>query len=333
MTIRGEEAMVRCVNCGDVVHGRANSRGRGPDIAWHAHCQPCAALVADQMERLDLLPEGSGVEIYRCRSCGTRRICRTGWRTRCHICLDERSAGYALAAGERLLARVPHEPAHAAQLRQFGGLTAEDDIPVRVAAEFQAAIALGTELDRRRRDGWDDLTGDVHGLPWHGERTAAWSHGTWGVHDRCGAWQRFRDRACPQCPPEPGDRSFAALRDTPYLLYLVRHRGLLKFGVGRPARVREHLRAGAELVEVVEGRHADVIAAEATLKRQRTAPLRKWRTWRMPASFGKGTEVVRVVVPIRLADVLPAGRDVTDRFVDPARHGGTAARLGNRRRG
>lgn len=207
--------MVRCVNCGDVVHGRANSRGRGPDIAWHAHCQPCAALVADQMERLDLLPEGSGVEIYRCRSCGTRRICRTGWRTRCHICLDERSAGYALAAGERLLARVPHEPAHAAQLRQFGGLTAEDDIPVRVAAEFQAAIALGTELDRRRRDGWDDLTGDVHGLPWHGERTAAWSHGTWGVHDRCGAWQRFRDRACPQCPPEPGDRSFAALRDTP----------------------------------------------------------------------------------------------------------------------
>ncbi|WP_431934287.1 hypothetical protein [Micromonospora sp. RP3T] len=97
--------------------------------------------------------------------------------------------------------------------------------------------------------------------------------------------------------------------------------------------IREHLRAGAEPVEVVEGRHADVIAAETTLKRQRTAPLRKWRTWRMPASFGKGTEVVRVVVPIRLADVLPAGRDVTDRFVDPARHGGTAARLGNRRRG
>ena len=309
--------MVVCVNCGEVVHGRANSRGRGPDIAWYAHCRPCADLVAEQMERLDVLPEDRGVALYRCTTCGVHRICRTGWRTRCHTCLDERSAGYALAAGERLLARVPHEPALAEQVRRFADLPPTDAIPVRVAAEFQAAIALGTELDRRRRDGWNDLTGDVHGLPWCGERTGTSSHGTWGVHERCGAWQRLRDRSCPRCPPEPGDRSFTALQDTSYLLYLVRHRGLLKFGVGGARRVRQHLLAGAELVEVVEGRHADVIAAEATLKRQKRdarVPLRKWRTWRMPASFGRGTEVVRAGVRISLTDVLPDGRDVTSTF-------------------
>ncbi|SBT44585.1 hypothetical protein [Micromonospora narathiwatensis] len=313
-----------CVNCGEAVHGRANSRHRGPDIAWFIHCHPCAALVADQMEPLDLLPDGSGADIYRCRNCGIHRVCRTGWRTRCHVCLDERSSGLALAAGERLLFRLPAEPALAQQVGRFAGLSGGEAVPVRAAAEFQAAIALGEELDRRRRDGWTDLAGDVHGLPWYGERQATSSHGTWGVHARCGSWQRVRDRSCPECPPEPEDRSFTALRDTPYLLYLVRHRGLLKFGVGGARRVRQHLLAGAELVEVVEGRHADVIAAEATLKRQKrhtAVPLRIWRTWRMPASFGAGTEVVRADVRIRLADVLTEGQDVTGRF---ARYGSAA---------
>ncbi|MFE9203408.1 hypothetical protein [Micromonospora sp. NPDC007230] len=221
------------------------------------------------MEPADLLPDDSGAEIYRCRDCGTHRVCRTGWRTRCHVCLDERSAGLALAAGEGLLSRLPLEPALADQVRRFASLAAADAIPARVAAEFQAAIALGGELDRRCRDGWTDLVGDVHGLPWYGARQGTSSHGTWGVHTRCRSWQRLRDRACPKCPPEPGDRSFTALRDTSYLLYLVRHRGLLKFGVGGARRVRQHLLAGAELVEVVEGRHADVIAAEAILKRQK----------------------------------------------------------------
>ncbi|WP_157740229.1 hypothetical protein [Micromonospora auratinigra] len=312
-----------CINCGDAVHGRAGSRGRGPDIAWYAHCHPCAALVADQMERLDVLPEDSGAALYRCRTCGTDRICRLGWRTRCHVCLDERSTGHALAAGQRLLTDLPDDPALADQIRRFAGFTTADAITARAAQEFQAAVALGTELDRRRRDGWNDVTGDVHGLPWCGEWTGPSSHGTWGVHDRCGTWQPLRGRACPQCPSEPGDRSFAALRDTLHLLYLVRHRGLLKFGVGGERRVRQHLLAGAELVEVVEGRHADVIAAEAILKRQKrqaAVPLRKWRTWRMPASFGAGTEVVRTGAPIRLTDVLTSGRDVTDRFAPTAQH-------------
>lgn len=257
------------------------------------------------------------MDLYRCRNCGSHRIGRTSWRTRCHICLDERSAGHALASGERLLARLLHEPDLADQVRRFAGLTSMDVIPACAAAEFQAAFALGMELDRYRRDGWSDVTGDVHGLPWCGGRTGPWSHGTWGVHDRCGSWQRLRDRSCPRCPAEPGDRSFAALQDSTYLLYLVRHRGLLKFGVGGVRRVRQHLSAGAELMEVIEGRHADVIAAEATLKRQKkeaAVPLRKWRTWRMPASFGRGTEVVRADVEIKLADVMTNGRDVTVRF-------------------
>ncbi|MGN9893393.1 hypothetical protein [Micromonospora sp. L31] len=269
------------------------------------------------MEPLELLQVDSGADIHRCRNCGIHRVCHMGWRTRCHVCLDERSSGLALAAGERLLSRLPHAPALADQVRRFAGVTATDAIPVRAAAEFQAAVALGEELDRHRRDGWTDLAGDVHGLPWYGERQGTPSHGTWGVHVRCGSWQPPRSGSCTQCPPEADDRSFAALQDTAYLLYLVRHRGLLKFGVGGARRVREHLLAGAELVEVVEGRHADVIAAEAILKRQKreaAVPLRKWRTWRMPASFGAGTEVVRVGLQIRLADVLPEGRDVTDRF-------------------
>lgn len=269
------------------------------------------------MERLHALPVASNADVYQCRTCGTRRICHIRWQTRCHICLDERSTGSALLAGERLLARVPHEPDLAEQVRQFAGLTPEDTIPVRVAAEFQAALALSVELDRCSPDGWSDVTSDVHGLPWYGERTAPSSHGRWGIHRQCGSWQRLRERSCPQCPPEPGDRSFAALRETPYLLYLVRHRGLLKFGVGGARRVRQHLLAGAELVQVLEARHADVIAAEAALKRQKkeaAVPLRKWHTWRMPESFLAGTEVVRVGTQIKLAEVLPGGRDVTALF-------------------
>ncbi|MFE7869983.1 hypothetical protein ACFUYE_06500 [Micromonospora humida] len=305
-----------CVNCGDTVHGRANTRRRGPDIAWYVHCRPCANLVADQMQPLGLLPDRS-VDLYRCQTCGSLRVCRTGWRTRCHLCLDERSAGPSLAAGACLLTRLPDEPALAERVCRFAGLADTDTIPTRAAAEFQAAIALGEELDRYRRDGWTDLAGDVHGLPWYGARQAPFSHGTWGLHLRCGSWQRLRDRTCAQCPPEPEDRTFAALRDTPYLLYLVRHRGLLKFGVGGASRVRQHLRAGAQLVEVVEGRHADVIEAEAVLKRQKRAagePLRWWRTRRMPESFGAGTEVVRNGVRISLADYLRDGIDVTSRF-------------------
>ncbi|MGC4768901.1 hypothetical protein ACLQ25_07945 [Micromonospora sp. DT44] len=125
-----------CVNCGDAVHGRANSQHRGPDVAWFVHCRPCAKLVADQMEPLAVLPPGSGVDLHRCRQCGNHRVCRRGWRTRCHICLDERSAGFAVSAGQELLSRLPEEPELAHKLRQFAGLTTTDAVPPRVAAEY-----------------------------------------------------------------------------------------------------------------------------------------------------------------------------------------------------
>ncbi|MGV9213982.1 hypothetical protein ACTFTM_19170 [Micromonospora sp. RB23] len=272
------------------------------------------------MEPLNILPAASGVDVHRCLRCGNHRICRGRWRTRCHICLDERSLGLAISVGQGLLSRLPDEPELAHKLRQFAGLATVDVVTPRIAAEFQAAVALAADLDRRSRVGWTDVSGDVYGLPWYGRREQYTSHGTWGVHIRCGSWHRLTDHRsrCRVCPPEAGDRTFIALRDTPYLLYLVRHRGLLKFGVGGVPRVREHLRAGAELVEVLEARHADVIDAEVILKRRKreaAVPLRVWRKWRMPSSFGKGTEVVYAAARIRLADVLPNGVDVRDRFV------------------
>ncbi|MEH0934250.1 hypothetical protein [Micromonospora psammae] len=278
------------------------------------------------MEPTDLLPTDSGIVVYQCRACGGQRVCRAGWRTRCHICLDDRSSGVTVAGGERLLSQLSADPELAAQVRQFADVPEDGIVSVPVAAEFRAAIALERELDRHRHDGWTVMAGDVHGLPWYGERLQPTSHGTWAVHDRCGTPQKVPPTrpACGQCPPEQGSRLFAALRDTPYLLYLVRHRGLQKFGVGGDARVRAHLAAGAELVSVREGRHSDVIAAEAILKRQKRAaavPLRFWRTRRMPVTFGAGTEIVRATTPVDLVEVLPAGVDVTHRFVsaDPIR--------------
>jgi hypothetical protein len=306
-----------CVNCGQPVRGRAGSAYRGRDTAWFVHCPPCADLAARQVEPTDLAPADSGIVIHRCRRCATLRVCRASWRTRCHVCLDERSAGLALAAGERLLAGLPGDPALAVEVRAFAALAPDEPVPVRVAAEFVAAHALAAALERHDREGWTVLAGDVHGLPWYGERRQAASHGTWGVHDDCGTVQKLSSARCASCSPGPGGRSFEALRDTPCLLYLVRHRGVLKFGVGGDRRVRTHVTAGAVVVQVLQGRHADVIAAEANLKRHKReagVPLRFWHTWRMPASFGAGTEVVRAATPVDLARVLPAGVDVTRRF-------------------
>jgi hypothetical protein len=106
-------------------------------------------------------------------------------------------------------------------------------------------------------------------------------------------------------------------QDDPYLLYLVRHRGLQKFGVGDARRVRAHLARGAKLVQVPEARHVDVIAAEVVLKRQKRAAAKRiwaWRLRRMPFTFGTGTEVVPTKVPVDLIQVLPNGTDVTGRF-------------------
>jgi hypothetical protein len=163
------------------------------------------------------------------------------------------------------------------------------------------------------------LAGDVHGLPWLGERDAPSSHGTWGYHDNCMTLQKLTlgSLDCVICGPRPGSRRYDVHRDDPYLLYLVRHRRLQKFGVGDECRVRAHIAGGAEVVQVLEARHADVVEAEMVLKRQKRAAAKRiwgWQLKRASTTFGVGTEVVPMRVPIDLMEVLSHGKDVTDRF-------------------
>ena len=207
-----------CVNCGDTVEGRANTRQRGPDTAWFGHCRPCADLVADQMQPLGLLPRPQRrplpVPHLRKSPRLPHRLANP-----VYICLDERSAGLSLAAGARLLTRSPDETGLADQVRRFAGLADTDTIPTRAAAEFQAAIALGAELDRHRRDGWADLAGDVHGLPWYGERQAPFSHGTWGLHLAATRGNGSATAGVPSAHPSPmtGPSPRSATRRTCYI--------------------------------------------------------------------------------------------------------------------
>ena len=120
-------AIVVCVNCGDEVHGRAGSRGRGPDIAWYAHCGRCAALVIERERRAP--PSTAGA--HRGGPLPLPKLWLSPDRSHqlAHpgaCLLDERSAGHALASGERLLARPLHEPDLADQVRRFAGLTSMD---------------------------------------------------------------------------------------------------------------------------------------------------------------------------------------------------------------
>jgi hypothetical protein len=39
------------------------------------------------------------IQLYRCRSCGTERVCCPGRKTRCLVCLDER-AGFEITRGK-----------------------------------------------------------------------------------------------------------------------------------------------------------------------------------------------------------------------------------------
>jgi len=309
---RGDKA---CVNCGDKVVGRAGGAGRGPDVAWFAHCWPCAELATEPMELIEDQPGGAAIQVLRCRRCGTERACRPGWRTRCHVCLDERGTPDLAVALEALgTLRSNHQ---IGLLRQFLGLAGGEPIPIPGVTEFLAATALEATLDIYRRPGWTVLAGDVHGLPWLGERLGSASHGTWGRHDICGAvavLKRGRTE-CPTCPPEPDSRTHRARKDEPHLLYLVRYRHWHKFGRGDDRRVRAHLRAGAHAVQVLTATHAEVVIGEATLKRryrEKTVGAKP----AMPNTFGTGTEVLPIRVPLDLAAVLPAGRDVTHRYVE-----------------
>jgi hypothetical protein len=265
-----------CVNCLTRVRGRAGGRLRGRDIAWHAHCPPCAALVVDQMEPVLSVERSRGapLEIHRCRWCGAERTCPAGWATRCHLCRDERTVG-ALAS----------------------------------------ATTLVDALAQYEQPGWTVIAGDVLGLPWTDRQYERKSHGTWGRHDACGRIQVMsRDRdECAVCTPEPGSRTHRARADDTHLLYLVRYQDFVKFGRGYRSRVHHHLRSGATPVQVLTARHADVHLAELALKRTHVRDVLRGITG-VPESFGAGTEVLPIGLSPDLATFLPHGEDVTHRF-------------------
>lgn len=277
------------MNCRNPVRGRPGGSGRGRDIAWHAHCPPCAELVADQMEPLYSIerPRGAPIEVRRCRWCGAERTCPVGWATRCHLCLDDRTSVEVTATG----------------------------LAAREAAQLLAVTTLVEVLAQYEQPGWTVLAGDLLGLPWTGDQYARKSHGTWGRHDACGRIQvmsRGRDE-CAACPPEPGSRTHRARADDTHLLYLVRYRDFVKFGRGYHGRVGQHLRLGATPVQVLTARHADVHAAELALKRRHVAEVLRGVEG-VPESFGAGTEVLPVAISPDLAAFLPDGADVTHRF-------------------
>ena len=301
-----------CVNCGIPLSG--------PVLvprAWHWQCLTCHELVADQLELVEDMPGGAAIQLYRCRQCGTSRVCRIGWTTRCHICLDERSTGPDVTeAGRVHLALLDGNRHLAAQARQFLGLKTAEAMPLRSAIEAASYVTLAEQRSRRDRPGWVILATDVHGLPWFGTRSAGHSHGTWARHETCGRVAKLGACTvdCPACGAQPGSRTHQARRNDPYLLYLVRTRRWQKFGVGDERRVRTHMRGGAEVIQVLRGPFAQVTLAERVLKKRYsdTIPGRTRRG--MVASFCQDTEVTRRKVGVDLTTALPGGEDVTSSF-------------------
>jgi hypothetical protein len=305
-----------CANCDDPLDG-PEAVSRGPSSAWHHQCLACHELVSDQLEVVENQPGGAPIQIHRCRRCDSVRACRPGWTTRCHICLDERSAGSLVTqAGSEALNLLNDDPALAHQARQFLGLAPDQEISLRGAVESQSYVTLADEMSRRARPGWAVLAADVYRLPWTGIRAADTSNGAWGRHDRCGILANLRPGTvdCPTCGPEPGSRTHLAGRDTPYLLYLVRTHRSQKFGVGDERRVRTHLRNGAEVMEVLEAPFEQVVLAETTLKRHHEQKIPGRPRRGMAESFGQGTEVTRHRTLINLTDVLLGAKEVTSWF-------------------
>ena len=270
------------------------------------------------MELLEDHPDGRRIQILRCRHCGAERACRPTWRTRCHVCLDQRSTldPFVLRQARDTLATL-RSNRQTDLVRQFLGLKTGERISWPGVVEFMAATALDAILESYRRPGWTVLAGDVCGLPWMGAKVEPFSHGTWGRHDLCGTVAKLgKGRTeCPTCPPEPDSRTHRARTNDPHLLYLVRYRHWHKFGHGDDQRVRSHLRVGARAIQVLTATHAEVVVSEAMLKRRfRGHTVGPKAT--MPTTFGTGTEVLPAHLPLDLATVLPTGQDVTHRYVD-----------------
>jgi hypothetical protein len=277
------------------------------------------------MELIDLPGDtDAAIEIYRCRRCGRVRACARGWTTRCHLCLDERSSpDFLRRGGSPLAARRPTE-ANRRSIAEFrAGLRWTADLEIDTVA-FLNDQALTKESQLFERQGWTVQALDVYGMPWTAGRRRSRSHGTWGVHDGCGTLQSLKPRErvleCATCPPPLGSRSARARRDDPYLLYLVRHHRLLKFGVGDDRRVRAHVIRGAAVVQVLRARFFDVRKAEVDLKRyHRDAGHLVVPSTGAPVTFGTGTEVVPDTVTVDLEHAMEGrqNEDVTERFRHP----------------
>ncbi len=306
----------QCVNCG-AQFSASNSADRGPDIAWHLQCVECHRLVAEQLELTFDRPNGAHIMIYQCRACGTPRSCRPGWRTRCHICLDERSNGPIVTAASNTGVIRLSQYAHVAdQIKAILAGTSDDEIRARSIVELNSALTLASVIRQAERPGWSVLATDIHGLPWTGERVKAQSHGTWGRHNLCGTVAKITHGAmdCPACGPAPGSRTHLARQDDPYLLYLVVHRKWQKFGVGDRRRILTHIRGGAHVVQVLKAPFQQVILAELALKKRHRNEIVGQVRHGMIDSFGQATEVMHRRHPIDLIDVLPGGDDITDSF-------------------
>lgn len=143
------------------------------------------------------------------------------------------------------------------------------------------------------------------------------SHGTWARHDACGNVQKITQARpeCRRCPPEADSRTYRAKTDRPHHLYLVRYRRVCKFGHGTTARVREHIRAGADPICVLRAPHQQVIAAETAIKRAYAQSILRTRR-RQPHSFGAGTEVLPATTDLDIRTYLDGTHveDVTHRF-------------------
>ena len=273
------------------------------------------------MELADLPGDtDSQIEIYRCRRCNQVRSCARGWTTRCHLCPDERTHIADLARSESLLIGRDATPANRRAFAGFrDGLSHTSDTLIDAVA-FLNSLVVAEESRLFQRAGWTVQAMDLYGMPWIGNREKTRSHGTWGTHDECGTLQLLKPQErrleCVSCPPPPGSRSARARRDEPYLLYLVRHGRLAKFGVGDDRRIRAHVRGGAEVVQVLQARFSDVCRAELDLKRyHRDARHLVAPSPDAPVTFGTGTEVVPDFVPVALDEALGGrGTDVTERF-------------------
>ncbi|MDX8147909.1 hypothetical protein SK854_37755 [Lentzea sp. BCCO 10_0061] len=228
--------MKQCINCMTRL-----PRKEVTEVAWCALCAPCLQVVSDQMKVVHDRPGGAPVQIQQCGWCGVARSCGVGWRTRCLVCLDDRSVP------DPAVQKIAHR--------------LELDGTWRENSEFIAATTVKVRLAKYFRPGWTVLATDVHGLPWTGFRWLTKSHGTWGRDDESGEVRQLK-----------------RLRGEENLLYLMRYGKVLKFGRGTADRVGAHVAQGAVPVLVLSAPSQQVVVARDRLKRAHRSEMVSQRT-------------------------------------------------------